>query len=91
MPMMPQMYPPQPPADKDGRETWLQEEDEVWEGDEELVAAVTLGRPPHGADADVPDEAWEEPPAPPKKQRPAARPGARPRPGAGWPPGGTRR
>ena len=89
-PMMPPMYPPQPGQDKDGRETWLQEEDDVWEGDEELVAAVALGRAPRAATDDVPDEAWEEPPAVPKKQRPGPRSGPRPRAGGPWPQGGAR-
>jgi len=53
------------------RQTWLQEEDEVWEGDMAAVAAVAeLGRPV--MEEELPEE-WELPVRPPARTSRAAR------------------
>jgi hypothetical protein len=87
----PPMYPPmggggmgQSQNDKSERErqTWLQEEEDVWEGDMVAVAATAqLGRP---VEDEEPVEEWEEPVAPPSRTTPR-----QPRPGQY--PTGTRR
>ena len=90
-PMMPPMIPPMLGGQqKNERETWLQEEDDVWTGDDARLPVATLGRPGGGEkDEDLPDSAWEEE-APVKA--PAPRGGPRPtRPPAGAPQRGSRR
>ena len=87
----PPMYPPmggggmgQNQNDKNERErqTWLQEEEDVWEGDMVAVAAAAqLGRPVE--DEELPED-WEEPVRPPSRTTPR-----QPRPGQY--PTGTRR
>jgi hypothetical protein len=86
-PMMPPMMPPQ--SEKSERETWLQEEDDVWAGDEDLAMTAALGRPVVDEEEEMTDADWEEPPVPvrPAKGRPRPQ-----RPSAGsWPSAGARR
>jgi hypothetical protein len=75
-PMMPPMMPPHAGPEGKERETWLQEEDEIWAGDDLVVASV-LGRPSPAEDEEAAEAAWETPAEPartpksrPRQQRP---------------------
>jgi hypothetical protein len=81
------MHPMTGGQNKEDRETWLHEEDDVWTGDDRLVPVATLGRPvPVGEDAELPDSAWEEAPVKAGAQRGGPRgprsPGRGPQPGS---------
>ncbi len=75
-PMMPPMMPPHVGETKE-RETWLQEEDDVWADDDLMVLSV-LGRPSRDEDDEASEAAWEAPaePARPVRSRPRPQPSA---------------